>query len=68
MSSEIREDCEASSTHCGKPSDALARTPPPAGRKPSLRTLRGAFAGVLPDATYQDFLEIKALWRPRELE
>ncbi len=55
MCSEVREgfeDREASSTHCGKP---------------SLRTLRDAFAD-LPDATYEDFVEIKALWRPRELE
>ena len=32
--------------------------------KPSLATLRGAFTW-LPDATYQDFLDIKAIWNPR---
>ena len=36
--------------------------------KPSLRTLRGAFADVLPDATYQDFLDIKAVWGPKPLD
>ncbi|MYA20356.1 MAG: hypothetical protein F4Z25_08890 [Chloroflexi bacterium] len=38
---------------------------PTIGPKPSLRTLRGAFADVLPDATYQDFLDIKSIWEPR---
>ena len=37
----------------------------PFGPKPSLRTLRGAFADVLPDLTYQDFLDIKSIWEPR---
>ena len=32
--------------------------------KPSLRTLKGAFA-ELPDASYEDFLDIKAIWEPR---
>ena len=32
--------------------------------KPSLATLRGALAD-LPDATYQDFREIKTIWEPR---
>ncbi len=31
--------------------------------KPSLRSLRGAMVD-LPDASYEDFLEIKSLWRP----
>ena len=35
------------------------------GPKPSLRTLRGAYAGVLPDATFQDFMDIKKIWEPR---
>ena len=44
---------------------------PTIGPKPSLRTLRGAFADVLPVgfgrryATYQDFLDIKSIWEPR---
>ena len=38
--------------------------PPSGDDKPSLATLRGAFTW-LPDATYQDFLDIKAIWNPR---
>ena len=41
--------------------------PPSGDDKPSLATLRGAFTW-LPDATYQDFLDIKAIWNPSILE
>lgn len=54
----------------GDVSDANARDPEarpesPVDEKPSLRTLRGAYAGVLPDATFQDFMDIKKIWEPR---
>ena len=37
---------------------------PSENKKPSLATLRGALTD-LPYATYQDFLDIKAIWNPR---
>ena len=41
--------------------------PPSGDDKPYLATLRGTFTW-LPDATYQDFLDIKAIWNPSILE
>ncbi len=35
--------------------------------KPSLATLRGAFA-LLPQASYEDFLEAKSIWEPASAE
>ena len=32
--------------------------------KPSLSTLKGSMS-YLPDATYQDFLDLKKIWEPR---
>ena len=51
-------------TRRGKPCGRLTAMLP-GEQKPSLRTLRGAYADVLPDATYQDFLDIKSIWEPR---
>ncbi len=51
-------------TRHGKPCGRLTSMSP-GEQKPSLRTLRGAYADVLPDATYQDFLDIKSIWEPR---
>ena len=50
-------------TRRGKPCGRLT-TMSPGEQKPSLRTLRGAYADVLPDATYQDFLDIKSTGAP----
>ena len=66
--SEILRDVEAGAeviiTRRGKPCGRL--TAPGAPRKPkaSLSTLRGSLS-YLPDATYQDFLDVKAIWEPR---
>ncbi len=51
-------------TRRGKPCGRLTPVQSPAEEKPSLRTLRDAFAH-LPDAEYEDFVEIKAIWGPR---
>ena len=45
---------------CGK----LTPVQPFEEEKPSLRTLRGSMAS-LPDASSQDFVEVKSLWEPR---
>ena len=55
---------EVTITRRGKPCGRLTPLQPPAEEKPSLRTLRGS-ASYLPDARYEDFLDIKTLWRPR---
>lgn len=52
-------------TRRGKPCGRFTPIPSPADEKPSLRTLRGAFSDRLPDASYQDFLDIKKIWEPR---
>ena len=48
---------------CDEPTAQDASSEP----KASLSTLRGALRHVLPDATYQDFLDVKAVWEPRPL-
>ena len=48
-------------TRRGKPCGRLTPVHRPTEGKPSLRSLRGALAD-LPDASYQDFLEIKSVW------
>ena len=50
-------------TRRGKPRGRLSLAQNPSEEKSSLSTLRGSFA-YLPDATYQDFQEVKALWEP----
>ena len=51
-------------TRRGKPCGRLSPVERPTEGKPSLSTLKGAFAH-LPDASYEDFLDIKALWEPQ---
>ena len=51
-------------TRRGKPCGRLTPVRHPAEGKPPLSTLRGSLA-YLPDAAYEDFLDIKALWEPR---
>ena len=52
-------------TRRGKPCGRLMPVPPPTEGKPSLVTLKGALT-CLPDATYEDFLDIKTVWEPRD--
>ena len=59
----LGEGDEVIITRRGRPCGRLTAVPHPADDKPSLSSLRGALAD-LPDASYEDFLEIKALWRP----
>ena len=54
-------------TRRGKPWGRLTTAPKPDDDKPSLSTLRGAFARRLPDAEYEDFVELKKIWEPRML-
>ena len=50
---------EAIITRHGKPWARLTPIDAPDGEKPSLRTLRDAFADRLPDATLEDFRAIR---------
>ena len=53
-------------TRRGKPCARFTPIPSNAEEKPSLRTLRGdLLRTALPDASYQDFLDIKKIWEPR---
>lgn len=54
-------------TRHGKPCGRLTTVPEPAEEKRSLSTLRGKFARILPDADYEDFVELKKIWEPRDL-
>jgi prevent-host-death family protein len=51
-------------TRRGRPCGRLTAARHPTEGKPSLSTLRGSLAH-LPDATYEDFVDIKSLWEPR---
>ena len=51
-------------TRRGKPCGRLTSVRLPNEEKPSLGTLRGALI-YLPDASYNDFLDVKTLWGPR---
>ncbi len=48
-------------THRGQPCGKIVSILPSREEKPSLETLRGTLT-ELPDANYQDFLEIKTVW------
>lgn len=69
--SEILRDLEDGEeviiTRRGKPCGKLTGITPSENAKPSLQTLRGAYADLLPEATDQDFLDIKKIWQPRVL-
>ena len=60
---DLDEGDEVIITRRGKPCGRLTGVLPVSDDKPSLESLRGAMTN-LPDATYQDFLEIKSIWRP----
>ena len=60
---DLDEGDEVIITRRGRPCGRLTAMPHPTDDKPPLSSLRGTMAD-LPDASYEDFLEIKALWRP----
>ncbi len=62
---ELDEGDEVIITRRGKPCGRLTPVSSLGVGKPSLETLRGSL-GYLPDASYEDFLEIKRLWAPRD--
>ena len=61
---EIEDGEEVIITRRGKPCAKLTSVPPPDSDKPSLATLEGALT-FLPDATYEDLLEVQSMWEPR---
>ena len=67
--SEILRDLERGDeviiTRRGRPCGRLTAVDAGADDRPSLATLRGALS-QLPDAGYQDFLEIKGIWETGE--
>ena len=52
-------------TRRGRPCGRLTAVDAAAADRPSLATLKGALS-QLPDAGYQDFLDIKGIWETRE--
>lgn len=54
-------------TRRGKPCGKLIAMPPPGREKGSVKTLMGAFKGILPEATYEDFQEVNEMWARRLL-
>ena len=59
----LEEGEEVIITRRGKPCGKLVSIQPETDTKPSLNTLRGALTH-LPDADYEDFMDIKAMWEP----
>ena len=57
----LEEGEEVIITRRGEPCGKLIAIQPKADAKPSLSALRGALTH-LPDADYEDFLDIKAIW------
>ncbi len=62
---DLDEGDEVIITRRGKACGRLTSVKAPDAGKPSLETLKGSLAH-LPDASYEDFLEIKRLWEPRD--
>ena len=60
----LQDGDEVIITRRGKPCAKLTPVPPPDSDKPSLATLEGALT-FLPDATYEDLLEVQSTWEPR---
>ncbi len=63
----LKEGEEVIITRRGKPCGRLTtiKQDAPPRSKPSLGTLRGSLTD-LPDATYEDFLEVNRIWEPRD--
>ena len=62
--STLEYDQEVIITRRGSRAAGSCRCNFPRRRSHSLQTLRGALT-QLPDATYQDFVDIKGMWEPR---
>ena len=62
---ELEGGDEVIITRHGKPCARLTAPPEPDDGKLPLSSLRDKFAGVLPHAEYEDFLEAKKIWEPR---
>ncbi len=61
---DLDEGAEVVITRRGKPCGRLTALGPTDDGKPSLSTLRGSMSH-LPDAAYEDFLNMKTLWKTR---
>ena len=61
---DLSEGEEVIITRRGKPCGRLTPVQPSVEKKPSLSTLRGS-ATYLPEASYEDFMNVKSLWEPR---
>lgn len=61
---ELEDGEEVVITRRGRPCGKLTAVSDPEVGKPSLETLRGSLT-YLPDATYEDFMDIKSIWEPR---
>ena len=61
---ELEDGDEVIITRRGKPCARIMPVPPSDSDKPSLATLEGALT-FLPDATYEDLLEVQSTWEPR---
>ena len=61
---DLDEGAEVIITRHGKPRGKLTALGEPSDDKPSLSTLKGSLSH-LPDATYEDFWDVKALWSPK---
>ena len=61
---DLDDGAEVIITRRGKPCGRLTPVEGPAEGKPALSTLKGSLSH-LPDAAYEDFLNVKTLWEPR---
>lgn len=59
---DLKDGDEVIITRRGKPCGVLKAPPPPKDPTRTIADLRGALAGKLPDATWEDFQEIKKMW------
>ena len=60
--SNLKDGDEVIITRRGKPCGVLKAPPPPKDPTKTIADLREALAGKLPDATWEDFQEIKKMW------
>ncbi len=63
----LKDGDEVIITRRGHPCGKLVPAQPAVKGRPSLRDLRGAMTD-LPDASYEDFLAVKAIWEPQTPE
>ena len=61
---EVKGGEEVTITRHGKPCAKLTPVSTLEGGKASLESLRGSLT-YLPDADYEDFMDIKGVWEPR---